>query len=165
MLGVEGMAFTKNNEIIATGDNYNTFKFFALKLNENGVVNKSFGTNGLAILSLPAHLLYVGRNCGILQNGNIVISGYYASGTANNTNIVVGRLTSDGFPDTTFSKYGIIEVFVEDNTGRATTMLIDKNDKILIGGADEENHGQDDFLLIRLESSGKRTHYFEALEW
>lgn len=73
-----------------------------MRLNPGGEFDSAFGSDGVA--TIAGGRTAVGRDLTLLSNGQIVVSGSCAIDLK--TNVVVGRLTANGLPDTTFDGDG-----------------------------------------------------------
>lgn len=118
-----------------------------IKLNYDGSLDTSFGTNGIAtpLLSLNG-LLY--RNLLIMEDGKIMISGSY--NTSSTSFLLLARLNNDGTIDTSFGNNGYVGVLGQnrlDGYNYNPQCLEKTNDgKFIIGGS-LDNSG--DFYLYR----------------
>jgi uncharacterized delta-60 repeat protein len=78
-----------------------------VQLNDDGSRNTSFGTNGRAVMPLPAGASNARvTEISIGAGGNVAVLGTYTSG--GNTRRAVGMLTPGGDPDTGFAGTGVI---------------------------------------------------------
>ena len=99
------IALTENQDIIAVGriDNNSAIYNSVLKLNSDGTLDTSFGTNGYSLVNFGSSALdrYIGVF--IQENGNIVAAGHHGSP---NLDIVVSRFLPNGMLDTSFGNSG-----------------------------------------------------------
>lgn len=126
-------------------------KIIVARVNSNGGMDASFGTNGITII--PVDTLYTYCSDMTLQNdGKILLTGSLDRGN-NVSDLLVIRLNNDGSPDYTFNQTGtkLIELApLSYNEG--IRILVQPNGKIVIGGDLQTNS---DFLaIIRLNSDG-----------
>lgn len=124
--------------------------FTVVRLDANGNMDSSFGTNGESVFSMGAGLQIL-YDMALQTDGKIVVAGSF-----NGTDIdaAVARLNSDGSFDFTFSYDGKVTT---DAGGQddIKALAIDQNGKILIGGRSQSHS-----LLIRYNSDGTLDNTF-----
>jgi uncharacterized delta-60 repeat protein len=109
-------------------------EFAVLSLNENGTVDSSFGTDGLAVASFPG-VSAESSSIFVQPDGNIVVAGITTDG-----NIAIADFNANGTLDTSFGSGGeVTTLFPSGNaslpgTDGVNAVLVDANGKILIGG-------------------------------
>ncbi|WP_395053454.1 T9SS type A sorting domain-containing protein [Flavobacterium sp.] len=145
------IAIDTNGKIIIVGRNY---KALIVRLNSNGSLDTTFGTNGFANFSTSDYSSV--NDLKILSNGKILIAGYeaYTIGTTFSGNFMLARLNANGTTDTTFGTNGI------SNLGStfADQEVLDKievqsDGKIVAAGT--INNGSDlDIVIFRYNSNG-----------
>jgi uncharacterized delta-60 repeat protein len=102
-------------------------RFAAARLSAGGVLDRTFGTNGVATLPATA----AGWGMVLQPDGKIVLAGQGASGT---TSYIAGRMLSNGKADTTFGTSGIATIPVGAGAfGDAVALQPDG--KILVTGS------------------------------
>lgn len=145
------MVLQPDGKIVAIGDIApagTNDQFVVARYMPNGSLDTSFGTNG----SLKT--LY-GAKCGawsvVLQaDGKIVVAGYTSVATNNSghRDAMIVRYNTDGTPDATFGVQGI-KILPFTDSGKATTVDIQSDGKIIVGG---QLGGK--FLVARLLENG-----------
>ena len=132
-----------------------------VRINNNGIFDKSFGKNGKAIIYL--HNIntqnYEGKNLEdiALRNQKIILTGAITSpGLYHNTDLIVLRLNHDGKLDSTFAGKGIYNISNAecvncDDDDRAYAVAIQGDDKILIAS----EYQNDRISVTRLNENGK----------
>lgn len=73
-----------------------------LKLNSEGIIDNSFGTNGISTIFAGALTGQV-KDIQVLSNGKFLVTGYFQNYTGSNNYMFLMRLNSNGTIDTTFS--------------------------------------------------------------
>lgn len=122
------------------------------RLNADGTVDASFGTNGTAILpSVPApctisYWEYVPYHAVILDRADrVLLTGECYSGAVGNYITVVARLTADGTVDETFGSGGfyVNAAFAAcpNSAVRPRALAIDSAGRILVGGTCDGEFG------------------------
>jgi uncharacterized delta-60 repeat protein len=108
-------------------------EFAVLSLNENGTVDSSFGTDGLAVASFPG-VSAESSSIFVQPDGNIVVAGITTDG-----NIAIADFNANGTLDTSFGSGGeVTTLFPSGNaslpgTDGVNAVLVDANGNILIG--------------------------------
>jgi uncharacterized delta-60 repeat protein len=123
--------------------------FQVWRVNTNGTLDFSFGTNGIANVS---YTVYETSAIKFLSTGKIITTGYDGSG-----NILVSRLNSNGSLDATFNGTGIMTFNVGYNDALPNTITIQKNGNILIAGKANSK-----FLVARVLSNGTLDNTFNS---
>ncbi|WP_298514702.1 T9SS type A sorting domain-containing protein [uncultured Kordia sp.] len=131
-------AFTTDGtgNIYATGklDNNNTNyeEIVTIKYMPNGVLDTSFGTDGIFTYDFGSMIYQRGIDIAIDANGKILVTGYAAE-SFTHRNLFVIRLNQNGTLDTSFNTDGVLEI---DNgySNTAYKIIVDDNDEIFVGG-------------------------------
>jgi uncharacterized delta-60 repeat protein len=147
-----------NNKIVVAGySNANGTNDFALaRYNNSGILDTTFGINGLVITDFSNNSDDVAQSV-VIDNSNnkIVVAGY----TYNNGffDFALARYDNSGNLDTTFGPDGTGKVITNfsNNTSddQAYSVVIDNNNKIVVAGYTNAN-GTSDFALARYDNSG-----------
>lgn len=147
---VNDIAIDANGKIIVAGGN--TYAVL-LRLNSNGSLDTTFGTNGFASFTSGFSSVY---DVKVLSNGKILVAGYdsYTIGTSYSANYLLARLNSNGTLDSTFGTNGI------SNLGSTTAdqevlykIEVQPDGKIVAAGT--INNGSDlDIVVYRYNSNG-----------
>lgn len=119
--------------------------FAVARVNSNGTLDTSFGTNGTVTIGFGINDL--ATDVGLQSNGKIVVVGY--TGLGNSADIMMVRYNSNGSLDTSFGTNGLTVIDVGGGTDDyANAVAILPDDKILIGG------NSSGAALLRYDSSG-----------
>lgn len=150
---------------VGTDGNYD---FAVTRLNADGSLDTTFGTNGKKTIAfdlggLDANNkmtidLDVATCVAIQSDGKIVVGGYAQRDAFGNFDFAVVRLNTDGSLDTTFSSDGKAVVAFDYGGGgddRATGVAIQADGKIvLVGYCQKPALGDNDIALARLKADG-----------
>jgi uncharacterized delta-60 repeat protein len=136
--GPGAMLTQPNGTILIQGGETNATtgdaEFAILSLNENGTVDTSFGTDGLAVASFPG-VSAESSSVFVQPDGNIVVAGITTEG-----NIAIAEFNANGTLDTSFGSGGeVTALFPSGNpnfpgTDSVNAVLVDANGNILVGG-------------------------------
>jgi uncharacterized delta-60 repeat protein len=127
----------QGNKIVLS-DVSNNHLFALARLNSDGSLDNSFGTDGNGRVVIPVGGIYGGARAAVEPSGKIVI--------ADETGRVF-RLNSDGSPDNTFSNQTL--------DFSAYGVILDTQGNILITGRnDEETFTHQDWVVARLSGDG-----------
>jgi uncharacterized delta-60 repeat protein len=138
-----------------------TTTLFVTRLNTNGSVDTSFGTNGTEMIPIASGGVTDDVNASdiaVQSDGKIVVAGSTSSSSADQ--FVVARLNSNGSIDTTFGTSGfrLIAFTSGSSTPRsavANTLAIGPDGKIVVAGeVNTGGTGGEDFAVARLNMDG-----------
>ena len=125
----------------------------------DGSLDSSFGINGM--LHIPYASDSYLQDVALQSDGKIVAAGF---SIGPDTDVLVVRLTEDGFLDDTFSFDGKVETDVND-VDVAQALVIGNDGKVTIAGASESQVGMftlTEGLLIRYNSDGTLDNTFDT---
>ncbi len=114
---------------------------FAVKYTPGGLVDSSFGKNGIAAIDSSGYALAIA----VQADDKVLVAGYYAE-MFGPTYISVARFNADGSVDASFGKNGLV---INSIPGRAYAIALQPDGKILLEGIDGGNA-----LTIRLLQNG-----------
>ena len=123
------------NKMVVTGFGHDTSAretFLAARFNTDGSIDPTFSTNGVFLTNFSG-LFDEARAATVTPSGSIVLAG--PNGSATTSNVLVLKLTANGFPDTTFSANGYFNFPVEagfnHQVGAAAAL---PDESVLLGG-------------------------------
>lgn len=167
-----GMALQADGKMILVGavqiDVYGNYDFGVTRLNADGSLDTTFGTNGKKIIAFDlggldsnGHLSMdqdIATCVAIQADGKIVVGGYAQRDGTGNFDFAVVRLNTDGSLDTSFSSDGKAVIAFDYGGGgddRATGIAIQSDGKIvLVGYTQKAALGDNDIALARLKTDG-----------
>lgn len=133
---IHSIKVQSDGKIVAAGSTGSTYHggFVAIAIGryDEGMLDSSFGINGMVITSLDsAHVL--ANDVGIQQDGKIVVAGGYIKGTSGDFLLV--RYNEDGSIDSSFGVNGIVRTDVDAGLiDIATALAIQTDGKIVTAG-------------------------------
>ena len=167
---ITGLAIQNGGKIICAGNTYNAASFndlLALRLKTNGVIDKTFGSNGTASIDLNNNSYDYGTSLVLQANGKILL-GCYTNSSAGSGPAVV-KLNSNGALDNTFNGTGKTFYYSNDIVGQRQ-ISVQKDGKIIQSGtqysynsADANYLGGDNFIIIRYKANGAIDSSFGTL--
>lgn len=167
-----GSAVQADGKIILVGvaqaDEDGNFDFAVTRLNTDGSLDTTFGTNGKKVIGFDlggvdangkkTRDVDAATSVAIQADGKIVVGGYAQRDAFGNYDFAVVRLNTDGSMDTTFSSDGKATVAFDLGGGgddRATGVAIQADGKIvLVGYAQKRALGDNDIAMARLKTDG-----------
>ncbi len=146
------VAIQSDGKIVVAGyrDDGTDKDFLLIRHNENGTLDNSFNTNGVAIIGFTNTDEFA-SDVAIQEDGKIVVAG-----TRNNSgdhDVMVARYESNGSLDTSFSNDGYTLSGFTSTNEYATGVAIQSDGKIVVAGYSNHN-GDDDAFIIRYNSDG-----------
>ena len=126
--------------------------FSIARLEEDGSLDESFGTNG--IVETHFYSEDAAARSGVLQpDGKILVAGYVR--TRSNYNFALMRYTSAGTRDHSFGEGGFVVTDFGDNEDKANQVVLQADGKIVVVGSKNDSGNFDiDVALARYESDG-----------
>lgn len=153
------VAIRADGKIVFTAGYENFFTGWSAavaRLNANGSLDTTFDTDGILTISPN---VYFPHGLALQTGGKVIVAGT-SSTASSNQDVALIRLNSDGTYDTTFDGDGLVETIVPGEDSEARCVLIQTDNKILIGGSSEAS-GEDP-LLIRYNSDGTLDTTFDS---
>jgi uncharacterized delta-60 repeat protein len=154
--GVDGaseMALLADGKIVVAGttyDNTGQGDFALIRYNTNGSLDESFGTGGKVRADFGSDDNVA--DLAVAHDGKLVVAG--ATRLSGTFDMAVARYNADGSADATFNGNGrFVEDFSPGTTDRASSVAVQQNGKIIVGG-DAHGDGGFDFALLRLNANG-----------
>ncbi len=146
-----------DGKIIAAGLSVNgsiSSGFTMVRYDTNGVVDLSFGTEGIVRTSIQGHAVVTS---GVIQpDGKIILAGYARTGFP--ADFAMARYQQNGTIDSLFGTNGIVQTDIEGkNTyDLATSMLLEPNGKIVLAGDANFTYTpyKSDIGVVRYNSDG-----------
>jgi uncharacterized delta-60 repeat protein len=139
-------------------DNGNYLDFVSARYNIDGSLDTTFGTGGFVITSFGVGSEVT--SSAIQSDGKIVVAGYmgFSSGMqSGGTKFALARYNLNGSLDSTFGIHGKITTAVRDMGDGASTMGIQYDGKIVLGGWSYKQNGlgiTTDIALVRYNYNG-----------
>jgi len=147
-----------DGKLLATYSHATQTEVIVIRLNQNGIDDTGFGTNGKVTTQVGSPSTYDFTKGIIVQpNGKIIVTGSsYSSGSA--SDYLVIRYNSNGTIDNTFgsSSNGIVATSVAStNEDRGKSVKLQSDGKIVLAGS--SCTGACDFVLLRYNNSDATT--------
>jgi len=163
---VGAVALTPEGKIIVGGYSIeyqqNRRTFTLIRYNANGTLDRSFGVGGM-IQTLIGNFNSFLTSLAVQPNGKIVAAGYIAtsSNIGASSNFAAVRYNPNGSLDTTFSGDGMFSIPITGGSDRATSVAVQPDNKIVLGGFTTNASGTD-FALVRLNADGSFDTNFDG---
>ncbi len=128
-----------DDKLLVVGSNGHDF--VVARYDASGVLDSSFGTNGVTILDFNNHADFASAVALSYDGTKILVAGTTSFGTRPlpNSDFALARLNADGTPDTSFSQDGKVTLDFNGRADRTTAVRGWYPDKILVGGSVEQN--------------------------
>ncbi|MDX6181130.1 T9SS type A sorting domain-containing protein [Flavobacterium sp. Fl-77] len=149
---------SSNNEIYAAGSTYNNIKYkaFITKYNSNGIIDNTFGTNGIILrdfgnTSTGVSISSFADDICFDNNNNLIVG--YGVGPINDYDFGLESFNSAGVLNNSFGKNGFFTTTFGDGHEYFSTMLIQSDNKIVMAG----NKGNQ--VLARINNQTNLSNY------
>lgn len=151
-------AIDSSNNIIMAGHTNNGFfsdqDLVIAKYKHNGELDLSFGSDGKKIIDFATTDAYT-NDLLIDSNNNIIIGGYIVTSIMPEfkSNFSLAKLNSNGELDANFGTNGLVSKTIRDEN-KINSIVLDKNNKIIIAGEIKSTNGNYDIVLLRYDNNG-----------
>jgi uncharacterized delta-60 repeat protein len=159
-----GVALQDDGRIVVVGasrTNTTSAAFAVVRYNDDGTLDTSFGGGDGIVTTQVSSGAEIARDVAIQANGKIVAVGEADLGAGPGFNFALVRYNANGTLDTSFdgesgSGDGIITPAISPGSGfdGANSVLLQSDNKIVVGGAANGAGTQTDFAVIRLHPDG-----------
>jgi uncharacterized delta-60 repeat protein len=140
-----------DGKILVSVASYFPGRYTTLRYNANGTPDNSFGTAGVATISVglqsdnPAAMA-------LQPDGKIVVAGY-SNDSPNVGFLTMMRMNPNGTLDNSFGSGGSSRFFFTQHQNSITSMALQNDGKIVIAGSDSQS-GSEGFFVCRFTSKG-----------
>lgn len=153
---VYAMKLLPDGKVIIAGGTALTgydYQFFAMKIDQDGVPDESFGESGVSIIPIDADEDYA-HALDIQPDGKIVLAGATTVPGFTYINTALVRLTADGSIDSTFGTNGIAIGSAAPSESEETYGLVIMPDGSMVTTGYAMNGTQTDIILYKFDSNG-----------
>src|SRR5438067_367203 len=156
--GVSGsvydMALQADGKIVVAGCSAN--KMLVMRYLSNGVLDPTFGSNGIATFS---NVFSLCANAVALQaDGKIVVAGWFGTSPSS---FMLARLTPSGGLDTSFGSGGYVSTDFDNGADFAQAVLVQTDGKVVAAGYAHVG-GDDDIAVARYNANGSLDNSFSS---
>jgi len=153
--GPSDVAVLADGKILLPGTSRGSQDMAVTRLESNGAVDTTFGTDGIAQVDAGGGQMDKATAVGVQSDGKIVIGGWATAGAQ--TNLALARFTAGGLVDPDFGIGGAVTtLFPSDATiesGRVRDLAIQQDGRI-VGIGDAYSPDMDYFALMQVDSNG-----------
>ncbi len=161
---ITSIAIQSDGKIVAGGSStfvggYTIVDFALARYNANGSLDASFGNNGIVITDIDPNGDAI-NSIALQDDEKIIAAGIRDVRLPNTYKMAISRYNSNGSLDKTFNNNGIVTIRFEEGASIATSVSLQKNRKIVIGGTVAGSFGvarllEDGSLDSSFSSTGK----------
>ena len=123
------------------------------RFNADGTLDTTFGTNGYAAVNFGSPFPFMSE-IAIDPAGRIVVAGDAQFSNSGPDEMAVARLTASGALDTNFGSGGSTLITTGANGGSVTSLVVQADGKIVVGGLATTAGNSDQAALVRLTAAG-----------
>lgn len=135
------------------------FDVVVARYNDDGSLDNTFGTNGMAFISFGGFDNY-GYGVAIQTDGKIVVAGW--TKTASERQFLVIRLNTNGSTDNTFGTNGIVTTSFGIEDAEAYAVAIQSDGKIVVTGTYKTDGFYNELALARYNTNGTLDNTFDS---
>jgi uncharacterized delta-60 repeat protein len=152
-IGIQDIQVQADGSIILIGQTTNPNKQgMIIQYMPDGSIDTTFGTDGVALLSMGSSLSTTVFNAAALQSDSSIVVAGYTYDTGSSTQILIARYTSDGILDPTFGTGGTVQSSIGDGA-TLNGLSLDASGNI-VGVGTTVVGGAPMALLVRLTPTG-----------
>jgi uncharacterized delta-60 repeat protein len=146
------IAVQADGRILVAGGTRNAtdYDFLILRYNSNGLLDSTFGTNGIVIQPIGSSDEAI-ESMLIQNDGKIVIAGYTKTDSLP-AHFIVSRFNNDGSQDSTFGDSGIIHTSFGNDYEGAYALAFQNDGKLIAGGSSGDGSVYN-FAIARYKNS------------
>ncbi len=153
------LSIQTNGKIVLAGESYLSggfsYRVALARFTAKGIADNSFGTNGIVTTNI-APGGDAAKDVAIQSDGKIVIGGYTATTVSGQTDALCIRYNSNGSIDSSFNNVGKVIIDVAGRSDAINTVVIQPDNKILLGGYANSGDNVAQFLTVRLLQTGQK---------
>lgn len=125
-----------------------------IRLNSDGTLDDTFGTNGIAAIKMVEEANYV-QDLTIQADGKILFTGSVVTGGASSYHTYVTRLNTDGSLDQSFADQGVKYINPFGTEDYLESVLVDENSNIFVAGYSTNANGVYNFTAMKMFGAGE----------
>lgn len=154
------MQLLPDGKILIAGRNFfpvpsQDYNYFIARLNANGTVDTTFGTNGYSSEGSVTGMFELITALKVLPDGSILAGGQlWGAPTQFPTHFSLLKYTADGALDTSFANNGIYDGVLTEGNGAIVSIDLQSDGKIVAGIEDYFYSSHYGFILARFNSNG-----------
>ena len=160
----DDLAIQDDGKIVISGfvlNGDNRFQVAAARLNADGSVDNSFGTDGKVVFNVGDWNDF-GEGIAIQSDGKILIGGHkWISNLEQRHDLFVARLNTDGSLDTSYGTSGVATARLVDGANYANDMVLQANGKPILMGY-TITQGTIDMAMVRFDTDGNLDSTFDG---
>ncbi len=160
----DDVAIQGDGKIVVSGfalNNNNRFQVAAARLNADGSVDNSFGTNGKVIFNVGDWNDF-GEGVAIQSDGKILIGGHkWISNIQERHDLFVARLNTDGSLDTSYGTDGVATARLVDGANYSNGIVLQADDKPILAGF-TILQGEINMAVVRFDTAGNLDSTFNG---
>lgn len=153
---LQNLAVQKDGKILLAGgsslDRFSSrVQFAVVRLNPDGILDSSFGNNGVVTTKINSSAEDGDAILAILiqSDNKIVVAGYSHSGTNTKVDFAAARYNPNGSLDSTFDGDGKVMISFGENSDAALAVALQADGKLILAGSSNLNSA-----LVRLNTNG-----------
>ncbi len=161
--GAFAVSTQSDGKIIVAGSFFNSvtgFDFALLRFNNDGVLDATFGNNGLTTTDFFNHPLDEAFAMAMQPDGKIILAGVTGDSGITFRDFALARYSPNGVLDSTFGNDGRVMTDFSGNLDIANGVAVQADGKIVAGGSINTFSIDSDFALARYNSNGSLDPFF-----
>ena len=153
-----------NGKIVIAGESYlhitdYSYTVALMRLKQNGYADTDFGKQGM-VTTIVSHGAAVANALAVLPNNKIVIAGTTQDAVAAQKDLLCIKYTANGTVDSGFGNNGKVIIDIQGRDDVANSILVQDDNKILLGGYATNADSITEFMCVRLSAAGNKDQHF-----
>ncbi|MBV9960897.1 MAG: hypothetical protein JO072_01505 [Parafilimonas sp.] len=153
------LAIQTDGKLVLAGESYLSggfsYRVAVVRLKTTGTPDNNFGTNGIVTTNIAAGG-DVAKAVAIQTDGKIIIGGFTQNVVNAQNNLLCIRYRSNGNIDSSFGNAGKVIIDIAGRDDIANNLIIQPDNKILLGGYSVGSDNTNYFLTMRLLADGTK---------
>jgi uncharacterized delta-60 repeat protein len=149
---VTSVAVQGDHIVVGGSEDSGNYRFLVVRYNGDGSPDRSFGTGGQVVTSIPGFDDSLSESVAVQPDGRVLAAGWTSSYTSHDARFALARYASDGSLDPSFGTAGLVTTGFGQSSAHAYAVVVQANGRIVVTGRTDTSGTQ--LALARYDSDG-----------